>query len=264
MRLKLASLPILLSAVLLGWSWTPAAFASDLAKEARWAEQIVDALLDGEAVWLEDGSGHEFLGIYTEADTSSKHVVILAHGLGVHPNWPDVIYPLRAGLLEHGVSTLSIQMPILENGVEDVEYAALYPEVPSRFDSALAYLAQQGYDKATIIAHSLGATMATYYLERNNPSTVESLVIIGMGQAQSYPGNINALAKIDLPILDLYGSADLPFVLDTQEQRARSAADLPGRDYLQIRVDGANHFFQGHEAELLREVTHWLGARGAT
>ena len=28
--------------------------ASDLAKEKRWANQIVDAIIDGDAVWLND------------------------------------------------------------------------------------------------------------------------------------------------------------------------------------------------------------------
>jgi len=31
--------------------------ASDLAKEKRWAEQVVDAIMDGEAVWLEELPG---------------------------------------------------------------------------------------------------------------------------------------------------------------------------------------------------------------
>jgi hypothetical protein len=37
-------------------------FASDVEKERRWADQIVDSLIDGDAVWLSAGD-HEFLGI---------------------------------------------------------------------------------------------------------------------------------------------------------------------------------------------------------
>ena len=73
---------------------------SDVAKEKRWAEQVIDGLLDGDELWLNDGSGHEFLGILTEGDTDSGRAVILVHGIGVHPNWPDVIYPLREVLLD--------------------------------------------------------------------------------------------------------------------------------------------------------------------
>ena len=49
---------------------SPAAYASDLDKEKRWSEQIVDALLVGEAVQL-DADGTSFLGIYTEASEGS-------------------------------------------------------------------------------------------------------------------------------------------------------------------------------------------------
>lgn len=96
---------------------TPPATASssDIAKERRWAEQVEDGLLDGDVVWLDDGKGHEFLGVLTEGDADSGRAVLLVHGIGVHPNWPDVIYPLRAGLLEAGITSLSIQMPILAN-----------------------------------------------------------------------------------------------------------------------------------------------------
>lgn len=237
------------------------ASASDTAKEARWAEQIVDSLLDGDEAWLDDGSGHEFLGIYTEADSSTERAVILVHGIGVHPNWPDVIYPLRMALLDHDVTSLSIQMPILANEAEDAEYADLFVEVPARFDAAISYLQEQGHREITIVAHSLGATMSAYYMERSDTDAIDSLVIIGMPKAQAYPGNIAALEKIQVPIFDLYGSKDLPAVLETAEQRARSAGKIPEREYSQVSVGGANHFFQGHESELQVQVLGWLDAR---
>ena len=116
MLLKVSfKLNLLVLALLLTSALVPvAATNSDTAKERRWAEQVIDGLLDGDDVWLIDDSGHEFLGILTEGDRSSGHAVVLLHGVGVHPNWPDVIYPLRAGLLERHITTLSLQMPILE------------------------------------------------------------------------------------------------------------------------------------------------------
>lgn len=59
--------------------------ASDLAKEKRWAEQVVDAIFDGEPVTLKDGK-LEFLAIYTPSSTSNTtDAAIILHGLGVHP-----------------------------------------------------------------------------------------------------------------------------------------------------------------------------------
>jgi len=66
--------------------------ASDLAKEKRWADQVVDAIMDGEPVWLNNGT-NDFLSIYIEAEENKDRAVILMHGTGVHPDWSQVIQP---------------------------------------------------------------------------------------------------------------------------------------------------------------------------
>jgi len=69
--------------------------AADLQREARWANEIEDAILVGEPEWLQSGD-HRFLAIYTEAEGEARHgAVLLMHGSGVHPDWPEVINPLR-------------------------------------------------------------------------------------------------------------------------------------------------------------------------
>lgn len=233
---------------------------SDVAKESRWAEQVIDGLLDGDEHWLIDDIGHEFLSILTEGDRSSGRAVVLVHGIGVHPNWPDVIYPLRAGLLEQGITTLSLQMPILANDADEREYGLLFPEVPGRIEAALDYLDDEGYKNITLVGHSMGASMATYYLSQSDTNAVDSLVIIGMDAENAFFDLLEALAKIEVPVLDLYGSQDLEPVLNSVDQRAMSGKKQSGRQYLQVRVDGANHFFQGHEDALVRQVTEWLDA----
>jgi len=41
--------------------------ASDLDKEKRWAGQVVEAILDGDAIWLNDGSnGHRLCENYLQ------------------------------------------------------------------------------------------------------------------------------------------------------------------------------------------------------
>ena len=235
------------------------AHASDVAKEGRWAEQVVDSLLDGDELWLDDGAGHEFLGILTEADTESSRAVLLLHGIGVHPNWPDVIYPLRTGLLERDLTTLSIQLPILANEAEAVEYLPLFDEVPGRINAALQALHGDGFSDVTVVAHSLGAAMAVYYLSQDSAMRVDSLVIIGMSPGIDGMENIERLQKLSLPLFDLYGSADLEAVLATAKQRAK-AAQQTGMEHRQLQVPGANHFFQGKEAELVQQVFDWVEA----
>ena len=231
--------------------------ASDLAKEQRWAEQIVDALLDGEPVYLQ-ANGHQFLGIHTEAyEGEGRQAAIVMHGSGVHPNWPTVVYPLRTRLPETGWQTLSIQMPVLHNEAEYAEYLPLFPEATPRIQAAIAFLRESGAEKIVLLAHSLGARMAAYSLA-TTPEPVAGFAAIGM-PGRDGAGNDNSLAHIGgirIPMLDLYGTQDLPDVINTAAARRNAAAANPA--YRQTEVDGADHFFEGEEEQLLDAVQTWL------
>jgi pimeloyl-ACP methyl ester carboxylesterase len=235
--------------------------ASDTAKEKRWADQIVDGLIDGEAVWLQAGST-KFLGIYTEsAKKPAKGAVIVLHGTGVHPDWADVVNPLRVHLTEYGWNTLSLQMPILRNEAEEPEYAPLFPEIAPRMQAGIDFLKSKGNQNIGIAAHSLGATMAAYYMA-NNANPVKGMVVIGTSGVNFNVPNLRyfeTLPKLNkLPILDLYGSEDTKAVLETVSKRADIAKKSGNTHYVQVKVPGANHFFQGKDKELVQEVSSWL------
>ncbi len=236
--------------------------ASDLEKEKRWADQVVDGLLDGEAVYLNDGRA-EFLAIETEsAQPGQGRAAVLMHGTGVHPNWPTVILPLRVGLTESGWHTLSIQMPVLANEAEHREYATVYDWVPGRIDAAIDYLRGKGFDRLVLIGHSQGSTMSAYYLSRQPQRPVDGFVAIGMsaGIAGGPMDTLAHLPTIRVPVLDLYGSEDLDEVLGSVSARS-AAASAGGGDYSQQVVAGADHFFDGEEEELLQAVNAWLEQR---
>jgi len=235
--------------------------ASDLAKEQRWADQIVDSLIDGEAVWL-DADGTKFLGIYTEAeDGASRRGAIILHGIGVHPNWQQVVYPLRTRLPAAGWNTLSLQMPILPNDAEESAYAAVFGEIAPRLDAGSAYLTQRGVDDIVIIGHSLGATMAAYYLA-NGDRDIRALVALGMprGVQNSDIENAKAIVAIEIPVLDVYGSDDSEDVLAAVPLREAAKAQATGATYRSQKIDGANHFYEGQEDALLGVVSDWLAA----
>ncbi len=230
--------------------------ASDFAKEQRWADQIVDSILDGEAVYLKDGD-HEFLTIFTEAEEESDQGMIVIHGTGVHPNWEQVVKPVRVEMTTRGWHTISIQMPILHNEAEYEEYVPLYPQVPARIKAAEDFLIEQGVKNIVIVAHSQGATMSAYYLSRGS-DRVSAFVAVGMGATQkdSHLNSAKALTRINIPVLDLYGSEDLPGVLETADKRKSSAAH--NARYQQLVTDGAEHFYDGKEAELIDSIDAWL------
>ncbi len=238
-----------------------AAFAgTDAAKEKRWAEQIVDSLIDGEAVWLE-ADGHKFLAIYTPSDAPEvRGAAILLHGIGAHPDWPEVIHPLRTALPEYGWATLSIQLPVLPNEAGMNDYLPLFDEVAPRIAAAVAYLKQQKILNQVLIAHSLGTAMASHYLSGEPDPAIRAYVGISMIESRADPrlSNVAALMKIRLPVLDIYGSQDLDSVRAAAPARKRAARAANNRGYAQVEVDGADHFFNNREDELIRRIRGWL------
>lgn len=237
-------------------------WASDFSKEARWASQLKDSLVVGEAVTLQAGAV-EFFAIYTP-DTGRvprRGAVVLLHGLGAHPDWPDVINPLRQELPERGWATLSIQLPVRANDARPEEYPPLFPAANERISAAIDYLRQQGALNVAIVGHSLGAAMGAYFLAEASPGseTVRAFVGIGMGgRPDTVAYTPDNLAKIRLPVLDIYGSQDIRSVLETVEPRERAARQVQNPAYRQHKVMGADHFFRGLEDSLIKNVASWL------
>lgn len=232
------------------------AMASDFAKEQRWADQLVDFIMDGEAAWLEV-EDHEILSIYTASEEDSDKALIIMHGTGVHPNWSQVIQPLRVEMPLRGWHTISIQMPVLPNDASHDDYAPLFVEVPPRIEAAIAYLQARGIDDIVLVGHSLGSLMTSYYLSTSANDAVKGFVAIGMPGASSHDqmNALKTLPDVEVPILDLYGSMDLAEVLESTLAKKLAAVDSA---FEQIQVEGANHFFDNYEEELVDTVDDWL------
>ncbi len=186
--------------------------ASDFDKEQRWSDQIVDSILDGEPVWLMV-NGHQFLSIFIPADNDSReNGLIVMHGIGVHPNWDQVIRPIRFEMTTRGWNTLSIQMPVLANDAATEDYAKLFPEVTPRINAALQHLASYGSRNIVLIGHSMGSSMSAYYLASNSQGVIKGFVAIGMSATAAF-SELVRLESVYVPVLDLFGSDDLPLVL---------------------------------------------------
>ena len=202
-----------------------------------------------------------FLGLYAEASEGpGDRAVILLHGIGAHPDWPEVINPLRSYLPDQGWATFSIQMAILANDATLQAYAPLFDEVAPRVDAAIRFLEDKGSKSIVLIGHSLGASMAVTYLAGGDRPAIRGLVVIGMGAAggDEKMSGILALEKIRVPVLDIYGSRDLETVLDSVKARHKASRVAENPDYRQLQVEGADHFFVGLEDPLNRRIYGWL------
>ena len=235
--------------------------ASDMAKEKRWADQVVDSIMVGDAEWLTVGKD-KILGIYTEHTTEkATGAAIVLHGSGVHPNWDQIIRPLRSQLPDHGWATLSIQLPVLDNEASYKDYIPLFPEVAPRINAAVAFLKAKGIQNISIVAHSLGASMAAHYLANKPDNAVRAFVAIGASGRHTTEDKvdyINSVKTIKIPVLDIYGSVDLDTVLNSTKEKADAARKGGNKNYTQVEIPGANHFFDNKNEVLIKRVRGWL------
>lgn len=255
------------------WSWlcitlmllAGVVAASDLLREQRNAYEIRKDLVGGKAIDLKAGE-LDFLAIHGES--SSKDVrgaAILLHGMGSNQAWAAVVQPLRMGLTEHGWETLALQLPLAPMGVASTAYEPLIPEAAPRISAAIEFLKQRNINKIVIIGHSLGARMGLESLAADMPKEVIAFVAVGAPTQVDAPdvGTLGALKRIKLPLLDIYGSRDLPSVVTGAKARKLAARQAQNEKYQQVVITGANHFFQGMEDGLMVRVRSWISRQAA-
>jgi len=218
---------------------------SDYAREKRWADQVVPTLVSGEAVWLEAPRTEKFLGIYTEAP-SAKGAIILAHGLGVHPDY-GVIGELRTRLADIGYTTLSVQMPVLAAEAPPARYPVLFWEADARFAGAMTYLRRKHYDKIWVLSHSMGSRMANHYISAHPQVPLAGWISLSISS-----GDIGPFKRIKFPVSDVYAENDLDAVIKGAPKRAATLKNLKGSS--QTMVFGTDHYFARREKELVSLV----------
>lgn len=221
---------------------------ADYAREQRWAAEITPAILVGDPVQLALPAGRKFLGIYTPNSKAQAGVVVV-HGLGVHPDW-GLINPLRSQLAEQGYATLSVQMPVLAAELRGDQYPPLFPEAAARIAAAVKFLQDKGHKKIVIVSHSFGSRMTNELLNQPDAPAITAWVSIGIVGEYTHPATLKA------PVLDLYGEKDFPEVLELAARRAAVIQKIRGS--AQIRVAGADHYFNNMENELVRNVKLFL------
>lgn len=240
--------------------------ASDTAKEKRWADQIADSIMVGDPEWLKAGKNKIF-SIYTE-NTTEKAIggAIVLHGSGVHPNWDQVVRPLRSQLPDYGWSTLSLQLPVLGNEAEYKEYIPLFKEVAPRINAGVKYLKSKGIQNIVIVAHSLGSAMSGYYMANKPDPSIRAFVAVGVSgemNKKSDVGFLKSIKTIKVPVLDIYGSNDLAQVLKSEKAKANAARKSGNKNYTQIKIAGANHFFDNKDDALIKRIRGWLKKHAA-
>jgi pimeloyl-ACP methyl ester carboxylesterase len=248
------------SVLSLGLAVSSALAGQDLERERRLASEIVDTIVDGEALTLKTGQ-MDFLAIYTESEETPVHgAAIVLHGRGFHPDWAEVAGPLRTALPERGWHTLSLQMPVLEKDAKYYDYVPILPAAFPRIKAGIAFLREQGISRIVVIAHSCSVHMTMAYIETFGDAEFDGFAGIGMGATdfgqpmkKSFP-----LDRMTVPVLDVFGDEDYPAVQSKAPERAAAVRTAGNALSSQVIVEGADHYFRGKDDELIAVVSAWL------
>lgn len=236
--------------------------ASNFVLEKDIAEQLAKSNAAGSQEWLSAGN-NKFLGLYLNANVpKALGGIILLHGMAANPDWGAVISPLRTRLTDYGWTTLSIQMPILGNNATPEDYVPLMTQVPERITSAIEFFHSRGIYNIVIIGHGLGATMGAGFLASptQSASVIKGFIGIGLGLHSQIKEFRTAqyIARIRIPVLDLFGSQDLESVQTSAQTRLLAARRIGNKAFRQTSILGSDHFFTGLNDLLINRVKSWL------
>ncbi|MBI5910264.1 MAG: DUF3530 family protein, partial [Betaproteobacteria bacterium] len=109
--------------------------------------------------------------------------------------------------------------------------------------------------------HSSGAITALAYAVERPRIALGGIIVIGVitePAGNRYMQTTPLLEKLRLPVLDIFGSQDLPLVLNNAKARADAAKNAGNGRYVQVRVNKANHFFTDHYNDLRASLSAWL------
>jgi alpha/beta superfamily hydrolase len=222
-------------------------FATDYAREERWAQEVTPAIVVGDPVYLATATRLKVLAILAEPSGPAGGGVVIVHGLGVHPDW-GVNGALRTRLVDAGFVTLSVQMPVLAADATRDDYRSTLPEASGRIAAAIRYLREKGLRKIAIVAHSYGATMVNVYLARPDALPVDAWVPMGMFGAFD--------AKPKEPVLDIVAERDAREVLADAKRRAREPS--PDACSRLLTIAGTDHYYDNRQAELTAAIVAFL------
>ncbi|MCF6280618.1 MAG: alpha/beta hydrolase family protein [Candidatus Polarisedimenticolaceae bacterium] len=238
-------------------------YASDLMRESYIAAQLKGSHIDGEWVELQTPE-IGFIALQTPATPAQRRgAVILLHDVGGQPDEAGVIHALRTQLPASGWHLLSLQMPVAPVDAVPEEYRGVAAEAAPRVEAALAHLRQSGLLNVVLVGHGLGAAMVIDYMAGQPAAEIQAVVMVGVRlvppDAAAQTLMYEQLATIDIPLLDIYGSRDLPEVMATATRRY--SAGKKGADPLfrQDEVLGADHQFRGMTQVLVSYIAKWIG-----
>jgi hypothetical protein len=209
-------------ALLLSAAPGPDALATDSLREAQIAAELDSPAAADEMLQL-DAAGGKFSALYRAAiPRERKGGILLFSGADHSPNAVETVQSLRKRLPERGWDSLSLQAPVREQGAGAAEYRELTGEAAGRLAAGVAYLKTKGAEPIVLVGYRLGGASVLRHLAENPDGPVAAAVLIDLtGTTEDQAEIVEALAKIKVPLLDIFGRREQALADDLSLGRKR-------------------------------------------
>lgn len=219
--------------------------------------------------------GDTFLALHKVAQSNDPQgCIILLHGNNEHPDWPNVINPVRSELTKSSWCTISIEVPDSskkealsftpkeDNETDQVEDNTLLTNeevVFGRIDASIAFANEKGISNISLLGYGTSATYALKYSTSKQLSTGALILISASTPNQlAYFPFVELLKGSAQPVLDYYIR---PNQFDRHYAQARRIAMLQREsqtpNYTQIKVT-SNSEFTIDEKQLVQRIRGFL------
>ncbi|HHJ38720.1 MAG: hypothetical protein AXA67_03145 [Methylothermaceae bacteria B42] len=234
-----------------------AAWAGNSVVETELVTDSLKTLPHGEKIQISTAD-RSFIAVLDEARSpSTEGGVILLPEAGHGPTTQTVIGPLRDYLPDHGWTTLSLHLPVLEPEARLAEYWKLLPEAGKRVTAAVNWWKQKGVKNIVLLGYGWGGLVAATYLAGQPDEAIRAAVFISSGWPPERSREMKEkLDKINVPVLDISAQRDNPEVLDTRLDRRLIFKGKKG--YRQFSVSATGHDYLAWSQFLAKRVLGWL------
>lgn len=248
---------------------------------------------------FESADGVSLSGIYRSVEGSPKAGVVLAHGILVEKNYGGFYPALATALAKDGLESLRFDFRGHGESEGRLEEMTIAGEVED-LATAVRFLRSRQAPHVGIVGTSFGAGIAVIYAAqaRRTPFALALLssildfrrgflepetpwakkwftptalaaayargtldlagLSLGIALVREFEAvhPAKALRDLTIPVLMVHGAQDPIASFPAAHDTAQSS---PGVKF--VRVDGGEHYFEGSEVRVFREVSKWLDAQ---
>lgn len=218
-----------------------------------------------------DSESGSFLVLHRESETGDPQgCIILLHGDNEHPDWPQVISPIRKLLNENSWCTLSVEVPDIQqrdglsnSAIPDVDDEKTLPNealVFERIDRTIEFMRATGYGRAAYLGHGTGAAYALKYVVRRG---LGQTALIMIDTATPAPISNFDMAQfvesIRMPSLDYYFDTSAEKVRFARERQSAANKRSSKDDlYVQIKAMPDRRFDPASDQRLAQRIRGFL------